>query len=127
MHLHIPKHTLCVLGCVRAYIISIPLHDCTYLHCIIISCGCIHPKLNVFFLTMGHFHWPFIKNSNTYNTHPNISFYYQYNIVNVFVFSSFVYHTRAPFEQRIWDKLWCTFLCVSWMHVLLFLILFSQC
>jgi len=100
MHLHIPKHTLCVLGCVRAYIISIPLHDCTYLHCIIISCGCIHPKLNVFFLTMGHFHWPFIKNSNTYNTHPNRSFYYQYNIVNVFVFSSLVYHTRAHFWAK---------------------------
>jgi hypothetical protein len=49
---------------------------------------------------MGHFHWPFIKNSNTYNIHPNRIFYYQYNIVNVFVFSSLVYNTRAHFWAK---------------------------
>jgi hypothetical protein len=63
---------------------------------------------------MGHFYWPFIKNSNIYNAHPNRSFYNQYNIVYVFVFSSLVYNTRAHF----WAKDMGQTLVHIFMHIL---------
>jgi hypothetical protein len=63
---------------------------------------------------MGHFDWLFMKNSKTYNTHPNRIFYYQYNIVDVFVFSSLIYHTRA----RFWAKDMGQTLVHILMHIL---------
>ncbi len=48
----------------------------------LVSWGCL-PKFNIFIfnlfrVVMGHFDWPFKKNSNTSNAPPNGSFYYHW-------------------------------------------------